>query len=33
VSTAERVGEHSGLAEYARVKVMPRLASRSMFGV
>ena len=28
-----RVGEQSGLEEYARVKVMPRAASRSTFGV
>jgi hypothetical protein len=30
---AERVGEHKGLAEYAWVKVTPRFASRSTFGV
>jgi hypothetical protein len=33
VSSADRVGEHNGLAEYARVKVIPRFASRSTFGV
>ena len=33
VRTAERVGEHSGLAEYACVKIMPRFARRSTFGV
>jgi len=33
VSTADRVGEHSGLAEYACEKVIPRFARRSMFGV
>lgn len=33
VSKADRVGEHSGLAEYAHVKVIPRFASRSTFGV
>ena len=33
VSTAERVGEQRGLAVYARSKSIPRLASRSRFGV
>lgn len=33
VSTLARVGEQSGLAEYARVNVIPRAARRSMFGV
>jgi hypothetical protein len=33
VSNADRVGEHNGLAEYARVNVIPRFASRSTFGV
>jgi len=33
VSNADLVGEHSGLAEYALVKVIPRFASRSTFGV
>ena len=33
VKIALRVGEHSGLAEYAWVNVMPRLESRWMFGV
>jgi hypothetical protein len=33
VSNADRVGEHNGLAEYARVKVIPRFANRSTFGV
>ena len=33
VSSADLGGEHSGLAEYARVNVIPRLASLSTFGV
>lgn len=33
VRIAERVGEQSGLAEYARENVIPRLASRWRFGV
>jgi hypothetical protein len=33
VRMADRVGEQSGLAEYAREKVIPRRASRSTLGV
>ena len=30
---AKRLGEHSGLAEYALVNIMPRLPSLSTLGV
>ena len=33
VRIADRVGEHNGLAEYARVNVIPRFARRSTLGV
>ena len=33
VKMEARVGEQSGLDEYARVNIIPRAASRSIFGV
>ena len=33
VKMLARVGEQSGLEEYARVNVIPRAANRAMFGV